>query len=92
MFVKEVFPQTTYISYVEWYYNCENNDVDFINKDPDINQKAELVCRNSHILQDLVKCDAILTATNWQKQQIPEIFKDKIKVIHEGIDMYTLIF
>ena len=86
MFVKEVFPESPYISYVEWYYNYENSDVDFINKDLGINQKAELVCKNSHILQDLVKSDLVLTATNWQKQQIPEIFRSKVRVIHEGIN------
>ena len=53
MFVKEVYPDTPYISYVEWYYNYENSDVDFTNKDVVINQKTELVCKNSHILQDL---------------------------------------
>lgn len=86
MFVKEIFPNTPYISYVEWYYNCENSDVDFINKNLDINQKAELVCKNSHILQDLVKSDLVVTPTNWQMQQIPEIFRDKVRVIHEGIN------
>ena len=86
MFVKEVFPDTPYISYVEWYYKYKDSDVDFINKNIDINQKAELVCKNSHILQDLVKSDLVLTATEWQKQQIPEIFHNKVKVIHEGIN------
>ena len=85
MFVKEVFPKTPYISHVEWYYNYENSDVDFVNKDIEVNQKAELVCKNSHILQDLVKSDLVLTSTEWQKQQIPEIFYSKVKVIHEGI-------
>lgn len=86
VFVKEIFPHTPYISLIEWYYNYENSDVDFENKNIDINTKAELVCKNSHILQDLVKSDAILTPTNWQKQQIPEIFHDKVNVIHEGIN------
>ena len=86
MFVKEIFPETPYISYVEWYYNCKNSDVDFINKNLDINQKAELACKNSHILQDLVKSDMVITPTNWQMQQIPKMFSDKIQVIHEGIN------
>lgn len=86
LFVKEVFPDVPYLAYIEWYYNYENSDVDFINKNIDINQKVELVCKNSHILQDLVRCDYALSPTNWQKQQVPDIFKDKIKVIHEGID------
>ena len=86
VFVKEIFPKTPYISYVEWYYNCENSDVDFAVKDVSINQKAELACKNSHILQDMVKSDLILTSTEWQKQQIPKIFRNNVKVIHEGVN------
>ena len=86
MFAKEVFPDTPYIAYIEWYYNYKNSDFDFANKNLDINDKAKLICKNSHILQDLVRCDMGLCPTNWQKQQIPEIFRKKIKVIHEGIN------
>ena len=86
IFAKDVFPQTPYISYIEWYYNCENSDVDFLDNNININQRAELTCKNSHILQDLVKADLLLTPTEWQKQQIPEIFRSKVKVIHEGIN------
>jgi len=45
------------------------------------------MCKNAHILQDLVKCDYAISPTNWQKQQVPEIFRDKIRVIHDGIDV-----
>ena len=86
LFVIEVFPSSPYIAYVEWYYNYENSDFDFANKDININDKAKLICKNSHILLDIVRSDAIITPTQWQKQQIPEIFADKVNVIHEGID------
>ena len=86
LFVKEIFPDTPYIAYIEWYYNYKNSDIDFGKKEVDINEKASLMCRNAHILQDLVKCDYGLSPTQWQKQQVPEIFRDKITVIHEGTD------
>ncbi len=86
LFVKEIFPDTPYIAYIEWYYNYKNCDVDFAKKEVDINEKALLMCKNAHILQDLVNCDYAISPTNWQKSQVPEIFKDKISVIHEGIN------
>ena len=86
LFVKEIFPNTPYIAYIEWYYNYENSDYDFANKNININDKAKLICKNSHILLDLVRSDTIITPTKWQKQQIPKIFESKINVIHEGID------
>lgn len=86
MFVKDIFPETPYIAYLEWYYNPVNSDVDFGGKELDIDARANLSCKNSHILQDLVNCDYGISPTYWQREQFPKIFHDKIKVIHEGID------
>ncbi len=86
LFVKEIFPDVPYIADIEWYYNPVNSDVDFGGKVLDVDEKASLKTKNSHILQDLISCDWGITPTQWQKSQIPEIFWDKIKVIHEGID------
>ncbi len=86
MFAKEVFPDVPYIAHLEWYYNPVNSDVDFGGKVLDIDAKASLKCKNSHILQDLVSCDYGVSPTEWQKQQFPQAFRDKIKVLHEGID------
>ena len=86
LFVKEIFPEVPYIAYIEWYYNYHNSDVDFKDKDISIDEKASLMCKNAHILQDLVNCDYAISPTNWQKSQIPKIFHDKIKILHEGIN------
>ena len=86
MFVKDIFPNVPYIAYLEWYYNPVNSDVDFGKKPLDIDARANLSCRNSHILQDLVNCDYGVSPTYWQRDQFPKIFHDKIKVIHEGVD------
>ena len=86
LFVKEIFPDVPYIAYIEWYYNYHNSDVDFKDKNISIDEKASLMCKNAHILQDLVNCDYAISPTNWQKSQIPKIFHDKIKILHEGIN------
>ena len=86
LFVKEIFPDVPYIAHIEWYYNPENSDVDFGGKVLDVDERASLKTKNSHILQDLVSCDWGVSPTQWQKSQVPEIFRDKIKVMHEGID------
>ena len=86
MFVKEIFPDVPYIAHIEWYYNPKNSDVDFGGKELDVDAKASLKCKNSHILQDLVSCDYGISPTQWQKAQIPAEFLNKIRVFHEGID------
>ncbi len=42
--------------------------------------------RNSTILQSLAHADFNVSPTKWQKDQFPDIFKPRIKVLHDGID------
>lgn len=87
MFMKDVFPESKYIAYLEWFYNIEGSDIDFDKSKPiqfDLRPKTRV--KNSHILVDLYSCDMGITPTEWQKTQFPSIFHDKIQVIHDGID------
>ena len=85
MFIKDVYPEVPYIAHIEWFYNAKNSDIDFISE-PDIDFKAKTRVRNSHLLVDLYSCNKVITPTKWQLAQIPEVFHDKISVVHEGID------
>lgn len=87
MFVKDVYPDVPFLCYFEWFYNSENTDFDFFVKEQSIEEKEKLRCKNSNILVDLCSCDYAITPTNWQKSQFPKEFQNKIKVIHDGIDM-----
>ncbi|CAN0474628.1 unnamed protein product, partial [Phaeothamnion confervicola] len=42
--------------------------------------------RNAALLADLVSCDAGICPTQFQKEQFPPCFHDKLCVIHDGID------
>lgn len=86
LFMKDVFPDVPLLCYFEWYYNAEGADVGFDGRLPSIDAKASLRCKNSHLLIDLVTSDAGICPTNWQKNQFPKIFHDKIKVLHDGVD------
>lgn len=85
MFIKDVYPEVPYIAHIEWFYNAENSDVDFISE-PDIDAKARTRVKNSHILVDLYSCDKVITPTKWQLAQIPKDYHNKASVIHEGVD------
>lgn len=86
MFMKDVFPDVPLLCYFEWFYQAENSDVDFGGKVLNIDERAKLRSKNSHLLVDLYTCDAGICPTNWQKSQFPEKFHDDIKVLHDGVD------
>ena len=47
--------------------------------------------RNGAILSDLVACDIAICPSQFQKTQFPELFHDKIEVMHDGVDTETFV-
>lgn len=89
MFIKEVFPDVPFICYCEWYLNPEGGKIGFAGEKLSIDERVQLRCDNTHVLSTLSLCDAGVAPTQWQKKQFPKEFQEKIKVIHDGIDIAT---
>lgn len=87
MYMKDLFPQSALMCYFEWFYHAHGADSDF---DPASQITADDECRlrtsNVAILSDLYSCDAGLSPTQWQKNQFPREYMDKISVLHDGVD------
>lgn len=89
MFMKDVFPDVPVLNYFEWFWNPQGAVIGFDGQEPTLDYKSKLRAGNSRTLIDLCSCDAGITPTEWQKQQFPKDFHDKIKVIHDGVDTET---
>jgi len=86
LFMKDVFPESKLLGYFEWFFNVKDSYLDFGNKEVNIDERAKFRIDNSQLFIDLHSCDAGLCPTHYQVSQFPEIYKDKIKVLHDGID------
>lgn len=86
MFLKDVFLNTPQLNYCEWYYNPTGADIGFDGEVLNEDKLALTKCKNAQLLIDLVNCDRGICPTQWQKQQIPSEFHNKIEVLHDGID------
>jgi len=86
LFMKDVFPDVPLMCYFEWFYNSEGGDIGFDGNILNIDELANLKCKNSHLLVDLYNCDYGICPTEFQKKQFPKEFKGKIKVLHDGVD------
>lgn len=87
MFVKDVFPETRFVGYFEWYYEPDGADVVFL--EPESRSDDDMLrarARNASILSDLVACDFGFSPTRWQRDRIPPLFHGKLKIHHDGID------
>lgn len=88
LFVKEVWPQARLGIYCEYYYRTEGADVGFDPEFPvhDIGNPCRLRLKNAANLLQFETADAGLSPTRWQADGFPRLFRDRITVVHDGID------
>ncbi|MBS1198751.1 MAG: glycosyl transferase group 1 [Proteobacteria bacterium] len=87
-FIKDVFPQTPLLVYAEYYYGGNGGDAHF---DPEFFRQSladdqRLRLKNTHLLHALIEADCGLSPTLFQRDRHPSGLRDKIRVIHDGID------
>ena len=93
MFLKEVWPKAKLSLYCEFFYNKFNQDVNF---DPEFASKSvgevpRLILKNLNNLTHFQYADCGISPTKWQASTYPTQFKEKISVIHDGIDTSILV-
>ncbi len=88
LFLKDVWPDSPLISLSEFYYRGIGSDVNF---DPEFSVGPDSVLRararsGPHLLA-VEAADLAYSPTEWQRAQFPSAYHDKIRVIHDGIDV-----
>jgi glycosyltransferase involved in cell wall biosynthesis len=91
LFVKDAFPDVPLLNYIEFFYRAFGADTFF---DPEEPFSPEDVLRirikNANNLLNLESCDWGLCPTYWQWWQQPPGFRQKLSVIHDGINTDTV--
>lgn len=87
-FAKDVFPAARLVVYAEYFYGAEGGDFAFDPEfsRPSLQARERVRVKNTHLLHALSACDLALAPTEFQKSQHPAWARDRIQVIHEGID------
>jgi len=86
--VKDLLPSTPVLHQVEFVYQVEGGDAGF---DPEFARsgwraRTQLRMRRAHQLLAFQDLDWGLAPTYWQASTAPDAFRNRISVIHEGID------
>jgi len=94
LFLKDVWPKARLGLYCEFFYRAVNGDQDF---DPEFARPETLVERRVRTrLRNLPQrlhfdaADAALSPTRFQADSYPDAIRDRITVIHDGIDTEAL--
>ena len=87
LYLKQVFPDAKLLNYYEFYYRFNGSDVGF---DPEFpptdDDMLRLPTKNATQLLSFVSADAGISPTQWQRDLYPPFWREKIKVIHDGVD------
>jgi glycosyltransferase involved in cell wall biosynthesis len=88
LFLKEVWPQAKLANYCEFFYHPQGADVGFDLEFPptDPGDACRLRLKNLNNLLHFEVADAGISPTHWQASTFPEGFRQKITVVHDGID------
>jgi glycosyltransferase involved in cell wall biosynthesis len=93
LFVKDVWPHAKLGIYCEFYYHPNGTDVGFDPEFPASEQTdaCRLRLKNLNNLLHFEVADAGIAPTQWQASSFPERFRNKITVMHDGIDTNFLV-
>ena len=90
--LKDVWPRARLGIYCEFFYHAQGADVGF---DPEFNsgdpgEVARLRMKNVNNLLHFEVADAGIAPTRWQASTFPEPFRQRITVVHDGIDTQAI--
>lgn len=92
MFLKRVWPQAKLGIYCEFYYHPQGADFGFDPEFPIVDEGAacRLHLKNLNNMLHFEVADAAISPTHWQASTFPQPFREKITVIHDGIDTVAI--
>ena len=87
LYLKQVWADAKLVGYFEWYYHARGSDVGFLERQPPaVDTACRLQTRNCLHLMNLELADWGISPTRWQWQQHPAVYRQRISVIHDGLD------
>lgn len=92
LFLKDVWPEAKLGIYCEFYYHAQGADVGFDPEFPpqDVGDACRLRLKNLNNMLHFEQADAGLSPTRWQASTFPAPFRERIRVVHDGIDTEAL--
>jgi glycosyltransferase involved in cell wall biosynthesis len=87
LYVKDVFPDSKLLAYCEFYYRSEGANFNFDPEFPgSFDARLRVRTEAASYLLTLEEMDHGVTPTHWQHSVHPDGFRERISVIHDGID------
>lgn len=87
LYLKDIFPDARILVFCEFYYNAEGSDVAFESREPlSLDKRLLTRTRNMTQMLSMASGDWGISPTEWQRSQYPAMVRERVSVIHDGID------
>lgn len=91
-FLGELFPQAKQVAFAEFYYHGQGYDVGFDTEFIPVDDETPFrtKAKNLTMCMAYAEADAIVAPTEFQAGALPQAFRDRAQVIHEGVDVAAI--
>ncbi|WP_293677099.1 glycosyltransferase [uncultured Phenylobacterium sp.] len=91
-YMAQVFPHARQVAFAEFYYHGRGYDVDFDVEFLPFDEVAALrvEAKNAVMALAYAQADAIVAPTEFQAAALPVAFRERARVIHEGVDVEAI--
>jgi glycosyltransferase involved in cell wall biosynthesis len=88
MFARNVWPQVKFVAYMEWWYNYPaTDDLSLGTHRYDLHASLRQTTRNLPFHLDMTGAALCLCPTQYQASQFPLDLRDRLTILHDGVDM-----
>jgi glycosyltransferase involved in cell wall biosynthesis len=89
LFLDELWPDARRVMFSEFFYRGRGLDIDFDDEFFEASERAILLgkAKNAVMALALTDADVIVTPTEFQASVLPSVFRPRVRVIHEGVDV-----
>lgn len=87
--LKDLFPKARLILFGEFYYRYFGADINFDREfdTPTLKGAMRTNGKNATVALAYTMADLIVSPTRFQASTLPEIFRPRIRILHEGVDL-----
>jgi glycosyltransferase involved in cell wall biosynthesis len=88
-FIDEAWPDAKRVMFAEFFYRGRGLDIDFDDEFFETTEQAVLTGKAKNPVMTLAyaEADVIVAPTEFQASVLPEVFRPRVRVIHEGVDV-----
>lgn len=86
IYLREILPRARQILYAEYYYRTSDGDVGFDKEFGPADAPMELHAKNIGLALALAEAEAIVAPTPFQASRLPDVFRARTQILHEGVD------